>query len=356
MARGETAHLEAIARRIIPSTGSININYGSGRHDVFAITGQPDATRHGARFSFDVVNAQESFDYQFKLNDNRTAALHVNVQSAPLIQSLLFQQHYPDYLQLPDAPESPSQLSFVQGAKLKLTLTASSALAGSAAPVRSHIHLIGSEQDIPIEVNAADPTNVSLVVPFLPQTTGLAIRLVDVNGLQNKNPMVYPISVLPDSPPTINLIYPISKEVTATHRAQFLIGFAGHDDFGICSLTLHYIVDKDHEQTKSQDIKKASPELRGRFEWDLTTLPPPAGKTDVVDSTIEYWLEAKDANTLTGPGIGSSEHYTVHIVTDAQKRAELALVEQEILQGIRQARDDESTVAGTLGDIVIEKK
>jgi hypothetical protein len=75
-----------------------------------------------------------------------------------------------------------------------------------------------------------------------------------------------------------------------------------------------------------------------------------------VDSTVEYWLEAKDANTLTGPGIGLSEHYSVHIVTDAQKRAELAQEEAEILQGIREATENEKSVAATLGDIVLEKK
>src|SRR5277367_1182603 len=59
--------------------------------------------------------------------------------------------------------------------------------------------------------------------------------------------------------------------------------------------------------------------LQRRYTLDLSTIKPPLTE----GTTIEYWMEARDANDVTGPGIGESEHHTIKVVSEVEKKAEV---------------------------------
>ncbi len=75
-------------------------------------------------------------------------------------------------------------------------------------------------------------------------------------------------------------------------------------------------------------------------------------------SVIEYWVEIEDTKDAPngGPGKGISEHYMVRIVSEAEKRAEMAARIADIGSGLRTAADDQEAVANKVGTILLEKK
>src|SRR5207248_3845445 len=113
------------------------------------------------------------------------------------------------------------------------------------------------------------------------------------------------------------------KEELVTRIATLEIGFDVADDYGIAGLSLKYKIDEGAEQAVPLDIAKAAEStaapkrLHNRFAWAISRLTPRSATQPTLEgSTIEYWLEAVDNNNVTGPGRGSSEHFSARVVSE----------------------------------------
>jgi hypothetical protein len=195
-----------------------------------------------------------------------------------------------------------------------------------------------------------------VLAPVSDKSTGLSIKLVDTAGLTSRDPVVYPLQLVPDQPPTVALTFPEKKDELATAQAKFTIGFHATDDVGVDAVTLKFQLDGGAVQSVPLKIEQGLTELKGRYLWDLSQLKPTAAHPHLLDTEIIYWVEAADANNITGPGIGESERYVLHIVDPSQKREELSTEMNEMLSGFKSATDDAQSVENDLGDIVYEKK
>ena len=71
---------------------------------------------------------------------------------------------------------------------------------------------------------------------------------------------------------------------------------------------------------------------------------------------VDYWVEARDTNNVTGPGIAIiPEHYHARVVSEEQKRADLTNRLNDTLQGLNDVRQGQEELARRLGDIIQEK-
>ena len=66
-------------------------------------------------------------------------------------------------------------------------------------------------------------------------------------------------------------------------------------------------------------------------------------------------MEAVDGNNVTGPGKGVSEHAHVKIVTEAEKRAELAGRMNDALGSLDEMSQSEDNLARDLGTQIFQK-
>ena len=62
-----------------------------------------------------------------------------------------------------------------------------------------------------------------------------------------------------------------------------------------------------------------------------------------------------DANNVTGPGIGTIDHYQARIVSEAEKRADLANQLSDTMEGLNGVRLGQEEVNAKLGEIIFEK-
>ena len=184
----------------------------------------------------------------------------------------------------------------------------------------------------------------------------MTFHLVDEEGVESKGMAVYRIEIVPDQPPAVRVLWPLRREELVTAKATLLVVFEAKDDFGIASVRLHYatnwIEDAPHK-TISLDLGNEEPKsLTRRFEWKLDRLIPPLVEGDVVD----YWIEARDTNNVTGPGVATiAEHYQARVVSEEQKRADLANRLNDTLQGLNDVRQGQEELARRLGDLIQEK-
>jgi hypothetical protein len=109
-------------------------------------------------------------------------------------------------------------------------------------------------------------------------------------------------------------------------------------------------VNHGQEKMIEFDLGGATPRrLDRRFEWNLEALKLAPG------GLIEYWMEAMDANNVTGPGKGVTEVARIKIVTEEEKRMELAERMNDALGSLDEVSQSQDELARKLGTEIFQK-
>ncbi|HLL89338.1 MAG TPA: PA14 domain-containing protein [Tepidisphaeraceae bacterium] len=90
--------------------------------------------------------------------------------------------------------------------------------------------------------------------------------------------------------------------------------------------------------------------VRGYYPWVMSRVTPSLGPGDV----IEWWLEVRDTNDATGPGVTRSERHTIRVVTEAEKRAELMSRVADRFGRIDELSGEQADLSQRLGTMVRE--
>ena len=92
-------------------------------------------------------------------------------------------------------------------------------------------------------------------------------------------------------------------------------------------------------------------ETRNVYEWKLRDFQPPLAE----GTRIEFWIEAEDNNDVTGPGIGTTEHQLVRVVSENDKRADLLNRAGDFIGTINDVTGDQEKLNTNLGLLIFEK-
>jgi hypothetical protein len=347
LAVGDDFLLAARVGGAVPKRGKVTLALSGGRKQEFPF--EPEAQER-TRFVRLLRSVQETFDFTIHLGDARTEPQRVRVKPRPAVVSIDAQQIFPAYTAQQPERRSMTALKLLAGSKLALRVKANSKLRSAA------VRLVGVEQEAPLAVEGWGRTEAAGEVALpAKDVTGLQIRLVDADGVESRSPTTYRVELVPDAPPTIKLLAPPRREELLTAGATMLLAFEAHDDFGIARARLHYAVDWQEgapHQTLDLDLAGQRPrDLARRFEWKIGQLQPPVGEGQVID----YWIEIADANDVTGPGLTRLEHHQARIVSELEKRAELAARLSDAMQGLDETRRGQERVSESLGEFIFEK-
>jgi hypothetical protein len=351
IALGDDLRIEATAAGILPKSGKLIIESVGGRRQEYSLEATPGER---VRFSRALQSVQENFRYRIELGDNRTASASVRVRPRPAVASLACEQQWPAYTKLPPLRRQPGNLKLLAGSKLAVRLTAT-------APLRSAtLHLTGADpaktiRSAPLVANATGEWIGTAEIPAK-DAAGMTFHLTDTEGVESRAMAVHRIEIVPDAPPTIRILLPARREELLTRNATLLLGFEAKDDFGVARVLLHYAVNWTGgapHKTVELDLGGEQPKaITRRFEWKIARLTPVPAEND----TIDFWLEARDANDVTGPGIAvMPEHYQARIVSEEEKRADLANRLNDTLQSLDAVRQSQQDLATRLGDFIREK-
>jgi hypothetical protein len=92
--------------------------------------------------------------------------------------------------------------------------------------------------------------------------------------------------------------------------------------------------------------------MKNWYALDLSAIKPPLTE----GTTVEYWMEAQDANNISGPGVTESEHHTIKVVSELEKAAELMSRAEEALTVISDINDRQAVVNKDLGSAIQGKQ
>ena len=344
IARGDNVRLFATARGVVPDRARLGLRFASGRTQEFLL----DAGKTGrARFEQALENVQDSFSYTFHIGDGKSRPAHVEVIERPGIAKLDAVQVYPDYTGLGSVRRSLGDMTLLVGSKLNLAITPTKEVVRGAVKLTSSTN--AAPVDLPLQANPKNSREVLVSIPIASESlSGFSIHLEDKFGFRSKDDAIYRLEVLSDRAPVVRITYPDRKEELITQKATVLIGFEAVDDFAVKQLFLRYSMDGGEITGIELALDSVQHTLRRRYEWKVGALNPKPRE----GAMLEYWIEARDNNNVTGPGIGTSEHFSAKIVSDAEKRADLLNRVGDSLGAIGEAANDQEKLNQRLGDII----
>jgi len=345
--------ISAQAQGVIPSHGRVTVAYGEGPPEEFALTAVPD--KPGV-FSYTIHNVQRPFKYCFYLNDGHGPEFTVTAKVPPAITSVECTEVYPDYTGLPPQKLLNTGLSLLAGSHLKIKAAATEALKSAS------VVLQGTSQQVEMTLDSTKTQLEADVLVPAKDLTGFSLHLVDTTGLSSANETVYPVDLVPDKAPLVKITEPTAESETVTLRAKPVIAFDASDDYGLTKLVLNYQTVPPPvagEDTSAPApivqipirIKAAKEGMHYEYVLDIAAQSP-AWKEGW---TVNYWIEAVDNNTATGPGVTKTEHKQFGILSPEAKEAEILARLKQNASDIDTLSDTQQKVSHDVGETIPKK-
>jgi collagen type III alpha len=295
------------------------------------------------------IDVQNGFWYKVAGGDCETREFRVSVRSAPLITGFEAAYHYRPYVARVDEVRTERKIEALRGTEVTVLVRTNRTLKearldfeGTQSGPKS---LAGERQ--------ADDARAFRVRLVLDEPGQYRVLFTSQDGETYADPKLYPVVVITDQPPKVELTKPGQDVRLAANGVLQLEGQAT-DDVGVKSVTLR-------AQLVGGPKLKAKPyrsddKLRlpgGGYPLTLAYKDfVELGKVQSEDGSaltlrpgmeLEYWLEAADACDYPKPNVAESKHYKVQIAEpekDANKqRQEQQKAEQEQKQ--HEAKQDQ---------------
>jgi hypothetical protein len=356
---GDSVLLEAQARGIIPSHGRVTLVDATGR--IQEITLDPEPGRSD-RFSLKIDRVEAPFSYTIRLNDGTSDSFRIKTVPRPDVVSIDCVQIYPAYTGMDKIKRTVGNLALLAGSHLQVHAMTNSRI------VKATLKLEGLNQERAMAIAGADGNELTdeIAIPAA-GLTGFSIQLTNEAGITSGDATQYRIDLIPDHPPTAQLISPERLQELYTLKAKPTIVYAASDDYGLAQITLCYRVVEESDEAAGGDTPAGgapapAPKriemtdlgttrpltFQGQYQWDLAAVRPPLTE----GTTVEYWMQARDANNVTGPGLGESEHHTIKVVSEIEKKAEVMNRLMDSLSTITDISQNQQKINQDLGNII----
>jgi hypothetical protein len=352
---GESVLLEARAKGIVPSHGRVTLVDDNGR--VQDITLDPEPHRPDV-FGLSIAKVEAPFTYTIRLNDGSSDSYRIKTVPRPDVTSIDCVQIYPAYTGLDPIKRTVGNLALLAGSRLQIHAVANSKI------VKATVKLAGPGQVIPLQIGGAEGDELTGEIPIpAAGLTGFSIQMVNEAAITSGDGTEYRIDIIPDRAPTVEVTYPERLQELYTLKAKPTIAFSASDDYGLAQITLCYRVIQDNSDTTGDtspapvasarriemDLGAEHPlTSQRRYVWDLAAVRPALTEGE----TLEYWMEARDGNIVTGPDIGESEHRTIKVVSDIEKKAEIMNRLMDSLSTVTDISQNQEKINQDLGAVI----
>jgi hypothetical protein len=309
---GSSATLSARAEGLIPRNGRVEVYYPGKLAIIIPLVA---SMADPSLFSTTLENIQQPFTYRIYLNDGRSPVETVHIIEAPALDSVAFEQSYPAYTNIDPIAMSAGGLDLLAGSTLRITGRAN-------GPLRSaHLSLSGSDKTVPLNLGAnTREFSGTLQIPAT-DLAGFSVVLENSQGVASLNNTLYKIRILPDTPPVITMDPDTAGKRTLVTSSKPTLRFDVRDDFKVSEITLCW--QPNGSGDKILRIPLPLPLPMGSVRFD-EVLEDPASKLPWKEgNTLTWWIEARDNNNATGPGIARSNAGEWVIISKEAKQREI---------------------------------
>ena len=309
--RGTPLAIKAKATGAIPDRLSLNL--WPEKSEGVRVDMEPEGD---GNFIHRIGSAQTSFGYQASSGKARSPSHEVRVVDAPDIGKMWLTLIPPNYTRLPREVKEGGHIEALKGTVINLE-------AQATKPVVEGKLILNQRDQLPLEVEGEQLKGNLLV--FYSGTYSLSIR--DELGFENSNPVQYRIHLILDQYPEVEILSPTEdREISGDEVLPVL--YAARDDFGLTGIRLIYQktgTERSISLRNPGNSPTAGPEL---FKWDLASLSLTPG------DRVDYRLEARDNDSLSGPKSGYSKTFTLRMRDLKGRAAEEAHRAQEVADAL----------------------
>ncbi|MCB5257661.1 MAG: hypothetical protein WC179_02760 [Candidatus Cloacimonadaceae bacterium] len=229
-------------------------------------------------YSYTFPSLEYSLEYYVQNEVAKSPVYKVECLDEPFVKSWTVDYHYPAYTGLGNVRDTLSYGNIEAFKHTEVILSISTNI-----PVNKAImHFSdGSSQQIQ-QVDAHNFTTRLIVMA--PQTWYL--ELIDVLG-RNSQPEEKTISIIPDNPPEIRILYP-GQDVMLDQSLQLPLIISASDDFGLRNLSLYYQVNDRSIQSMMLQSVISTKLFTMDYHFDMNKLDLLPG------DNVTYWAEVYD--------------------------------------------------------------
>lgn len=334
---GEEIRIEARASGRLPLAGRLEVQRpGAPLAELPMVrsTAAPDT------YTAVIQNTQESFTYRVQVKRAFSPWHTIQVVRPPALASVGFTQRYPGYTGKAPATMEPGNLALYAGSRLAITATATK-------PLRAAYLVMPGREPLPLPVTGENVQG-ELPVP----ATGLdsfSLALEDADGVPSRNDTRFRVRIVPDEPPRIDWAPGGAERRALLVEARPRLAFSVSDDFQVTSVELVAFVSPEMREIR---IPLHIPRPAPGYAFDEVIEQPGALLPWEGGAIISYWIEARDNNNVTGPGVGRSSIREWTLFTREQKREEMQKQLREEARRVKELADRQQKLREEVGKVL----
>lgn len=315
--KNESIEITATVSGRIPE--KINLNLKEVNTDAeFSHTVYPDKEN---LFKYRIEHLQDSTEYYFSLENVATPKYLISVVELPLVRHLQVKVTPPNYSRLSPKflEENVGDINCLKGSLVEINLHSNKNLAIAKL-------VFNTKKEVMLETIA----NRALGKFRATEDASYHVQLVDALDFENRDPIEYRLSIIPDIYPTISITAP-GRDVDITEQMLLPLTIEAEDDFGFSDLRLGYNVVKASISFADTAIKYLALPIEGYHQekfkldylWDLTQLDLFAG------DVVRYFAEVFDNDNVSGPKSTKSLVYSARFPSLEEIFAEVSKEQEQ---------------------------
>jgi hypothetical protein len=286
------------------------------------------------RFSLTFPNVEESFDYRVRAGAALSQYFKVETVLPPSVESLAVRYDYPDYTGLATS-ESSTQTGEIRA----VNHTAVSVTATVNKPVQTSKMIINSATELP-----APDVEGNQLTWYFEMKSGMNgswhLELADVDGFSNA-PVSYPLEVLPDKAPTVQLTQPTLRELSLKPTESLQIAADVIEDYGFGDAALVITSDGATDSIEQMQAPPVPSQGPGAYHAKaVLNLPALHLRPDQKRLAVQLRVRDNRPGDYDGPGVGFSETIFINVSKSAKSLADQAIEKQrkEVRENLEEAK------------------
>lgn len=334
---GEEVRIEARASGRLPLAGRLEVQRAGAPAVELPLVRSATASD---TYAATIQNTQESFTYRVQVRRALSPWHTITVVRPPALASVGFTQRYPGYTGKAPAVMEPGNLALYAGSRLAITATATK-------PLRAAYLVIPGRESLPLAVTG-ESVQGELPVP----ATGLeefSLALEDADGVPSRNDTRFRVRLVADDPPRIEWAPGGSERRALLVEAKPRLAFSVSDDFQVTGVELVAFVSPEMREIR---IPLRIPRPAPGYTFDEIIEQPGALLPWEGGAIISYWIEARDNNNVTGPGVGRSSIREWTLFTREQKREEMQKQLREEARRVKELADRQKQLREEVGKVL----
>lgn len=334
IAKGSTITVEMSVGHKRLRRAEIRRLQGDGKESIERMTligEEDDGTKH---FSLTFPNVEEGFQYRVRAGAALSRYFTVETVEPPVVDGLTIRYDYPEYTGLNSKTEQTEtgEIRAVNHTRVTLTAVVNK-------PVQSSKMILNSSREMPAPT--VNGNELSWKFELLAGMNGnWHLELSDLDGFSN-SPISFPLEVLPDKAPTVQITQPILRELNLRPTEQLDIAADVTEDFGFSDVAL--IITPDGAPESLEQKQKLPTSIAGPGAYASTArLDLAALRIRPEQKRLAVQMRVSDnrPEDYDGPGVGFSETIYINISKSAKSLADQAIDQQkkEVRENLEEAK------------------